>query len=362
MAASPRSSRPHIVLFPFMSKGHTIPLLHLARLLLHRNTTVTIFTTPGNQPFISDSLSDTDASIVELPFPQNIDGVPAGLESTDKLPSMSLFVPFANATKLMQPNFERSLETLPNVICIISDGFLGWTQQSAAEFGIPRLVFSGWNNYSQTICRSIIVNSLLSGPELDDEPIVVTSFPWIKLIRNEFDEPFNSREPKGPHMDFIIEQAIATSKSYGQVMNSFYELEVLYVEYWNRAWEPKVWCIGPFCLAESAKSDPQYHQKPTWIQWLDKQLAQGSSVLYVAFGSQAEISSQQLREIVWRWLWSGGGGVVEVMEVVVVVEWWWWCGGGDGGGGGGGVVVEVVVVVEAVVAWWWWRGGGGSGG
>ncbi|KAF7136528.1 hypothetical protein RHSIM_Rhsim08G0056000 [Rhododendron simsii] len=281
-----------------MSKGHTIPLLHLARLLLHRNTTVTIFTTPANKPFISDSLSDTDASIVELPFPQNIDGVPAGVESTDKLPSMSLFVPFANATKLMQPNFERSLETLPNVICIISDGFLGWTQQSAADFGIPRLVFYGWNNYSQTICRSILANSLLSGPELDDEPIVVTDFPWIKLTRSDFDEPFNSREPKGPHLDFIIEQAIATSKSYGQVMNSFYELEALYVEYWNRTWEPKVWCIGPFCLAESAKSDLQHHRKPTWLQWLDKQLAQGSSVLYVAFGSQAEISSQQLREIV----------------------------------------------------------------
>ncbi|XP_058180388.1 UDP-glycosyltransferase 90A1-like [Rhododendron vialii] len=299
MAASPSSSRPHIVLFPFMSKGHTIPLLHLARLLLHRNTTVTIFTTPANQLFISDSLSHTDASIVELPFPQNIDGVPAGVESTDKLPSMSLFPPFAAATKLMQPNFEQSLETLPNVTCIISDGFLGWTLESATKFGIPRLVYYGMSNYSNAVVMSAVIkNNQLSGSELDDDPFAVTDFPWIKLTRNDFDEPFNSREPEGPHIDFIIAQVNATSNSYGLVTNSFCELEELFVEYWNRESKPKSWCIGPLCLAEPlTKTEPWSHKKPTWLQWLDQKLAQGSSVLYVAFGSQAEISSQQLREI-----------------------------------------------------------------
>ncbi|KAH7852289.1 hypothetical protein Vadar_022816 [Vaccinium darrowii] len=161
MAASPCSSRTHIVLFPFMSKGHTIPVLHLARLLLHRNITVTFFTTPANRPFVSDSLSDTDASIVELPFSQNIEGVPAGVESTDKLPSMSLFVPFATATKLMQPNFEESLQTLPYITCIVSDGFLGWTQQSAAKFGIPRLVSYGTSNYSQALFNAVMKNVLV---------------------------------------------------------------------------------------------------------------------------------------------------------------------------------------------------------
>ncbi|KAL7221210.1 hypothetical protein ACSBR1_023207 [Camellia fascicularis] len=90
MASSPCA--PHMVLFPFMSKGHTIPILHLARQLLHRHATVTIFTTPANRPFISNSLANTDASIVDLPFPENVDGLPAGVESTDKLPSMSLFI------------------------------------------------------------------------------------------------------------------------------------------------------------------------------------------------------------------------------------------------------------------------------
>ncbi|KAI8541509.1 hypothetical protein RHMOL_Rhmol08G0066500 [Rhododendron molle] len=297
MAASPCSSGPQIVLFPFMAKGHIIPLLHLARLLLHRNITVTIFTTPANQPFVSDSLSDTDVSVVELPFPQNIDGVPAGVESSDKLPSMSLFLPFAASTKLMQPDFEQALEALASTTCIISDGFLGWTQHSASKFGIPRLVYYGMSSYSQGVSRCVMVNGLLSGPELDNEPFVVTDFPWIKLTRNDFDGPFNFRETNSPFMDFVREQVIATSKSYGLLMNSFYELEALYVDYWNQAFKPKAWCIGPFCLAESTKTDSKVSQKPTWLQWLDQKLAQRSFVLYVAFGSQAELSSQQLNEI-----------------------------------------------------------------
>ncbi|KAL5582532.1 hypothetical protein UlMin_014974 [Ulmus minor] len=125
-----------------MSKGHTIPLLHLARLLLNRRLAVTIFTTQSNRRFIADSLSDTSAAIIDLPFQETIAGIPAGIESTDMLPSMSLFFSFAETTELIQPHFERALETLlPPVSFIVSDAFLWWTQESASKFGIPRLEY-----------------------------------------------------------------------------------------------------------------------------------------------------------------------------------------------------------------------------
>ncbi|KAL7190393.1 hypothetical protein ACSBR2_022630 [Camellia fascicularis] len=295
MASSPCAT--HIVLFPFMSKGHTIPILHLARHLLHRNATVTIFTTPANHPFISASLANTNASIIDLPFPENIDELPTGVESTDKLPSMSLFVPFANATKHIQPDFEKALEALSNVTCLISDGFLSWTLESATKFGIPRLASYGWSYYSMCVCREVAVNRLLSGPESDDEILTVPSFPWIKLRRNDFDEPFNVREPKGPHIDFVTEQSIATAKSYGIIMNSFEELESKFIDCWNNKCEPKAWTVGPLCLAEHPSNKLQPYQNPKRMHWLDQKLAQGSPVLYVAFGSQAEISPKQLREI-----------------------------------------------------------------
>ncbi|CAK9162336.1 unnamed protein product [Ilex paraguariensis] len=292
-------SDPHAVLFPFMSKGHTIPLLHLARLLLYRRIAVTIFTTPANRPFISNSLSDTTASVIDLPFPQNIDGIPAGIESTDKLPSMSLFVSLATATKQMKPSFEKALETLPHITFIISDGFLGWTLDSATKFGVPRLVYYGMSNFAMTMSRFVVENRLLFEKESADELFTVTKFPWIKLTRNDFEPPFTDPEPKGPHSEFILDSVISTSKSYGLVMNSFYELEQLYVDYWNSHYEPRAWCVGPCCLAEppSVEFESENYQKPPYMQWLDQKLADGKSVLYVAFGSQAEISSDQFREI-----------------------------------------------------------------
>lgn len=37
--------------------------------------------------------------------------------------------------------------------------------------------------------------------------------------------------------------------------------------------------------------------KPSWMKWLDEKRDKGCNVLYVAFGSQAEISREQLEEI-----------------------------------------------------------------
>ncbi|KAJ6751625.1 hypothetical protein OIU85_002091 [Salix viminalis] len=240
MEARSSDSKYHVILFPFMSKGHTFPLLDLARLLLRRpDFIVTVFTTSGNHSFIANSLSDTTAFIIDLPFPQNVPQIPAGVESTDQLPSMSLFAPFALSTRLMQPDFENAIETLPPVSFMVSDGFLWWTLDSANKFGFPRLVSYGMCIYSSCLLKSATEHRLLFGPESDDELITLPQFPWIKVTRNDFDSPFTDSEP----------------------------------------------------------SEREPHQKPTWIKWLDQKLEQGRSVLYVAFGSQVDISPQQLKEI-----------------------------------------------------------------
>ncbi|CAL1358004.1 unnamed protein product [Linum trigynum] len=67
----------------------------------------------------------------------------------------------------------------------------------------------------------------------------------------------------------------------------------------------KYYSVGPLCLAEvddvcNDKKEVVLAAKPAWIQWLDEKLWEGKSVLYVAFGSQAEISEEQLEEIARR--------------------------------------------------------------
>ncbi|KAJ8774929.1 hypothetical protein K2173_019933 [Erythroxylum novogranatense] len=287
----------HALLFPFMSKGHLIPILQLARLLLRHRFAITFITTPANRPFVAKSLEDTTVSIVELPFPQNILGIPSGVESTDKLPSMSLFPEFGRSTKAVQPEFERVVATIEPVNFMVSDGFLWWTLESANKFGFPILVFFGMSNYASSVSQAAREGRLLFGPESDEEPITVPEFPWIKITRNDFDPVFTDRDPKGIHIEFVMDLFVAADQSFGTLVNSFYELEPTFADYINRDGEPKSWNVGPLCRVEPPPRLDQSRNKPAWIQWLDQNLELGSSVLYIACGSQAELSTEQLRDI-----------------------------------------------------------------
>ncbi|KAF3325227.1 UDP-glycosyltransferase 90A1-like protein [Carex littledalei] len=115
MDSSSSSNLPHIALFPFMSKGHTIPLLHLAHLLHHRHLVshITFFTNPLNASFIRSTLSSTAArntSIITLPFHDNLpNGIHPDMESTDQLPSIDLFIPFVTIIPRLQPAFSNAI-------------------------------------------------------------------------------------------------------------------------------------------------------------------------------------------------------------------------------------------------------------
>ncbi|KAK7339445.1 hypothetical protein VNO77_20113 [Canavalia gladiata] len=284
------SSPVHAIIFPFMSKGHTVPLLHFARILLHRHLAVTVFTTPANRPFVSQMVQDTAAAVIDLPFPHGIADIPAGVESTDKLPSISLFHAFASATSLMKPHFEHALRSLPRVTFMVSDAFLWWTLDSASKFGFHRFVFYGMSNYCHALYQEVIQSGFLGGPQPLDELVTLTRFPWIRVSKNDFDLSFRSQD----HM-FFNKVRLTAFNSYGRIVNSFYELEPDFADFVNREMSLKSWSVGPLCLAAKLgpirKTELESNQikKPVWVKWLDQKLEEKSSVLYVAFGSQINI-------------------------------------------------------------------------
>ncbi|XP_065852919.1 UDP-glycosyltransferase 90A1-like, partial [Euphorbia lathyris] len=231
---------------------------------------------------------------LRLPFPENVSGIPSCIQS--KLPSMPLFPPFVLATALMQPEFEKELEKLPSVNFLVSNCILWWTAEFAAKFGIPRLVFSGMSNYATCLSKCVRENRLLLGPESNDDLITLPDFPWIKITRNDFESQFRDfeQQKETPFSDFMFNVLMSYSISYGFVSNSFfYELEPNHL---NQHMQPKkTFCTGPFYLAKTPKFVE--NEKPSWIKWLDEKLIEGKPVLYVAFGSQADISDDQLKEI-----------------------------------------------------------------
>ncbi|KAK9058220.1 hypothetical protein SSX86_023060 [Deinandra increscens subsp. villosa] len=288
---------PHFVLFPFMSQGHSIPLLHLSHILSNRHISVTVITTSANHSAVKSTLKNDSISVIDISFPDNSVTAPPGVEITDKLPCMSSFIDFVDSTKQLQPQFELAVRNLPPVSCIISDGFLFWTQDSADKLGIPRLVFNGMNIFSMTMCNIMEQFKPHAAVGSDNEPFPVPDFPRIKLTANDFGPPFNELEPKGPEFEFMVRLQKTAARSRGLVVNSFYELEPEFNDYWNRNYAPKAWLVGPFCVAIPQTTPKETAEKPKWIQWLDVKLAAHEPVLYVCFGSQAEASVEQLVEV-----------------------------------------------------------------
>ncbi|KAL6139625.1 hypothetical protein ACLB2K_057927 [Fragaria x ananassa] len=105
---------------------------------------------------------------------------------------------------------------------------------------------------------------------------------WCEeLIKEEF----------GGSCNFDVDDAVEKLEKLGIVSR----LEPVFVDYWNSECTPKSWNVGPLC---QLKPKPQCHDpKPVWIEWLDKKKVEGKRVLYVAFGTQAVISSEQVEEI-----------------------------------------------------------------
>ena len=150
------------------------------------------------------------------------------------------------------------------------------------------------STYAQSISKVVAENRTLFEGKGDDELIQVPDFPWINVTKHDFEHVFHG-EPKGPHYEFIVKTGIAASKSYALLVNSFYEIEYKFLDSWNSKCQPKGWLIGPLCLVE--KPICKTSGKPAWMSWLDRKRVEGKPVLYVAFGSQAEISDEQLKEI-----------------------------------------------------------------
>ncbi|KQK18635.1 UDP-glycosyltransferase 90A2 [Brachypodium distachyon] len=293
----------HVAMFPFMAKGHAMPLIHLARLLLDRGlaSSITFFTTPRNAPFLRASLAGTPAAFVELPFPS--EDAP---QSMDELPSASsCFGDFIYAVAdALGPAFADALARIePRPDVLVHDGFLFWAKQAADELAVPRLVTCGFSAFASYVAHAVMAHRPLSQVASPSEPFPLhgVSGGDLRLTQSDLHPPFDDPAPSGPLWDFVCQSSTCMHTSAGIIANTFDALESCYVDLWNRSVpQAKMWPVGPLCLASSAEQPVQATTTDIdreILDWLDSRLAMDRPVLYVAFGSQAELSRAQLEEV-----------------------------------------------------------------
>ncbi|XP_039144076.1 UDP-glycosyltransferase 73E1-like [Dioscorea cayenensis subsp. rotundata] len=254
----PSPPSPHVVLVPLMAQGHIIPMLDMARLLAERGTRVTFITTPVNASRIKPIIvrvheSNLPIDFIELPFPCTEAGLPPGCENCDLIPSNDLFPTFFSSLQLLALPLEQRLKNLvPRPTCMINDMFNPWTANVARSLNIRRLVFHG-PSCIHIYCSHVfhlhkIYETVtdefeeIAVPGLTDyDDVVGQSF---KVCRMHAPGWFTS-----PGYEKLREEVLhAEETADGVVINTFDDVEPMFVEAYKKVVGKDVWTVGPLCL------------------------------------------------------------------------------------------------------------------
>ncbi|KAL6861899.1 hypothetical protein ACP4OV_017599 [Aristida adscensionis] len=316
--AAAAAARDHVVVFPFMAKGHTLPLLHFAAALAAHHggggdgdgdgLRVTVLTTPGNLAFARRRLP-ASVALVALPFPAHPQ-LPPGVECTDELPSHSLFPAFLRATALLREPFAAYMASLPSPpLALVSDFFLGFTQRVASAAGVRRLTFHGMSAFSLALCLSLAWRPPAGGLTGDGgAPIRVHGFPeGVTVTADEIPHAVaQAADGDDPVTRFLADEVRDWDfRSWGVLVNSFAALDGDYAALLDSFYTSgaRAWLVGPLFLAageqqEEADGGGGDEDPEGCLPWLDERAAeQPGSVVYVSFGTQVHVAAAQLDEL-----------------------------------------------------------------
>ncbi|XP_074270343.1 scopoletin glucosyltransferase-like [Silene latifolia] len=298
----------HIVFLPYPAPGHTIPLLDTVRLFADRGIKTTVITTPLNAPNVAKHLNITNENKMSsdfipnlhiIPFPSpNVTGLPAGFENQASFTSHLMVQKFILAMELFKDPVEQFLgEVKPN--CLVSDLFFTFSTNLAKNLGIPRLAFQVTGFFP--MCVMMGLHEIRESRCIldDDESFIVPNLPHeIRLTKSQLQKDGNI-DGWGEFMGRAI---MGYMKSYGDVFNTFYELEPHYVDLYRKNHNcKKAWHIGPVSLC-NRKNEEQFQRGQSasicendCLKWLDSKPA--NSVVYLSFGTLTHFKASQLREI-----------------------------------------------------------------
>ncbi|KAL3523915.1 hypothetical protein ACH5RR_016749 [Cinchona calisaya] len=277
-----------LVLFPVPLQGHINPMIQLANILHSKGFSIIIIHTKFNSPdhskyphftfhFIPDGLLEHETSTSDVPI-------------LLKQLNLNCVSPFRDclASLLSDANDEP-------VACLIADTIWYFTQDLADSFKLPTIVFR-----TTSICSLLAFHALPLFHEKGYLPkedsqlqLPVTEFPPLKVK----DIPVIKSQIQGGIDRLIITMMEKVKAASGIIFNSFKELEELELTKTSQDFGIPTFAIGPLHKYFPASSSSLMKQERGAILWLDKQALK--SVIYVSFGSIAEMDETQLSEVAW---------------------------------------------------------------
>ncbi|XP_052150521.1 scopoletin glucosyltransferase-like [Oryza glaberrima] len=300
----------HILFFPFIAHGHLIPVADMAALFAARGVRCTILTTPVNAAVIRSAVDrandasrgtgSPEISITLFPFPDV--GLPPGVESAPGISSKAEQEKIAEAFLRFREPFDRFLAE-HHTDAVVVDSFFHWSSDAAADHGVPRLAFLGSSLFARACSDSMLRHNPVEASP--DDPDAVVSLPdlphRVELRRSQMMDP-TEREGEWAFLQLVN---AADQRSFGELFNSFREMEPDYVEHYHTKLGRRAWLLGPVALAagkgmaerqdtdtDSGRLSPDEER---CLRWLNGKAA--GSVVYISFGTLARLLAAELTEI-----------------------------------------------------------------
>ncbi|CAA3003558.1 UDP-glycosyltransferase 76F1-like [Olea europaea subsp. europaea] len=282
-----QSKRCRLVLFPLPLQGHINPMIQLANILHHKGFDISIIHTKYNLPnlseyphftvhLITDGLSETEASTSDIVL-------------LLKLLNEKCVKPFLDCLAQL-----LSDDADDHISCIITDAIWYFTQAVADNLKIRRIVLRTGSVGSLLAFAALPLfqekgylswkDSEMDAPVAEFPPLKVKDIPTIETCTTE---PYQ----------VVLNMVEQTKKASGLIFNTFKELEEPEFDKLQEQFLVPTFAIGPFHKYFAASSSSLWKQDRTSISWLDTQAPK--SVIYVSFGSIAEMQEEKLIEVAW---------------------------------------------------------------
>ncbi|KAJ4972064.1 hypothetical protein NE237_005163 [Protea cynaroides] len=290
----------HIIMFPWLAFGHMIPFLELSKCLAQRGHRISYISTPRNierLPKLPHNLSPL-ITFVQLALPPE-ENLPEKADATSDVPFDKIQYlkkafdglegPFARFVKNSAPDW------------IIHDFSHHWVPSIAIKVGVPSAFFSIFNASFSAFWDSPW--DQMTGEDARTEPEQFTVPPkWIPSPSNlafrlyEILKMFHSLSQNASGVSDMQRLYSSVRGSKFVVIRSCEEFEGDYLSILReKLYRMPVIPIG---LLPSLEEDPLENREDEWMNiknWLDKQ--REGSVVYVAFGSEVELSREEMHEV-----------------------------------------------------------------
>ncbi|KAI8016373.1 UDP-glycosyltransferase 74F2 [Camellia lanceoleosa] len=298
MGKPKRAQKPHCLVLPHPIQGHINPMLQFSKRLEHKGVKVTLAIT---QFIFNETMTGTSSSSI------SVETISDGYDEGGPEAASGGFEEYLLRFQ------EVGSKTLAGLVvkfgnmgcpvdCIVYDAFLPWGLDVAREFGLVGAVFFTQSCAVDNIYYHVY-NGHLKLPLTETTNIMVPGLPPLEIS----DMPSFVSVPQvyPPLLKLVVNQFANVGESDWVLCNTFHKLEEELVDWMAKIWPLRT--IGPtipsMYLDKRLQDDKEYGfsifkpKTDACMKWLDQR--SNGSVVYVSFGSLAQLGVDQMEEIAW---------------------------------------------------------------